>query len=559
MFLTPPIFASVRITNTVKRAKRFKHETVTVLSITGLFLALFAAYWSPISGTTLTNGSLLGAYEGVNPIFWLGYGTIMLAMFLSFFDEKAGFGSLLPFFAFFWVTFFTPVLRANLPWHEDSWFMLGLTKDITNQGRIPAVDPNIFFTAYFQWPGFFVFSSMFNLTTGIDLVAVPQLLSLIFSLFFPIVWYLTIRELTPNLLQQKLASAVFLINFMFIGSPFFSPQYYSLLLYPLIILLWLKKGSSISIRVIAVFFTLMLTIIHPISSLILISILFALTIGQRVFRTRYVSLGGYYQTLLFLAAAFFLFWGLFTPSISVTNLIVQSKDFLANLVFVGKFETLTSLNAGAPPGVSLWYARFFRYFPIVLAVVGLFILLKVKREKGVFLGSLLVGAFLALPLAAVTGGSWADRFFEFAALPVAILASYLLFRIYESKFKKMLIVIVFLLVLLLSIQFINTWDATVFSYSDRELTAGLFVVTHFGNDSTMLVDYKFDTMLFYLYPSNALYSRTILYEPQPGAYYYNYVVMDLYPNHVNTSMIGASDNRIYDSGSLEIYSSNNSR
>jgi hypothetical protein len=545
----------------MSRVRRHCHIIVIALSLSGLFLALLAACWSPIFGTTLTNGSLLGAYEGVNPFFWLGYGTIMLAMFLSFFDEKVGFGSLLPFFAFFWVTFFTPVLRDNLPWHEDSWQFLGLTKEVTNQGRIPAVDLNVGFTVYFQWPGFFVFSSMFKLTTGIDLVAVPQLLSLIFSFFFPIVWYLIIRELAPNRLQQKLALAVFLINFMFIGSPFFSPQYYSLLLYPLIILLWLKKGSSLSIRVIAVFLTLMLTIIHPLSSLILISILFVLSMGQRVFRTKYVSLGGDYRTLLFSAAVFFLFWGLSFPYNFIPNLIVQSKDFFVNLVFLGKFETPTNLLLGAPPAVSLWYARFIRYSPIVLAIVGLFILFKVKREKGVFLGSLLVGAFLAFPLVAITGGQWWDRFFEFAALPVAILASYALFRIYESKLKKMLIVIVFLLVLLLSIQFINTWNATGFSYSDRELTAGLFAVTHFGNGSSVLGDYKFDTMLFYLYPSNALNSsRTILYESQAGAYDYNYVVMDyLYPDHVNASIIGASDNRIYDSGSLESYSSNNSR
>jgi len=536
--------------------QRCRHNLVPALSIVGLFFSLIGVCLSPISGT-LIYGSLLGYYQGINPIFWFGYAVIILAIIVSFHDKDASFGSLLPFFAFFWVFFFTPTLRENLPRHLDAWYMLGMSKEIANQGHIPLFNSvTEKWTIYYKWPGFFTFSSMMKLITGIDFFTTSESLSIVLSFFFPLTWYVAIKKLTSNAIELKLSLLVFLLTFMFIGSPQFSPQYFALVLYPLVIVLWLENGSR-STRVIAILLTFLVTVIHPISSTILLCMLLAIVVAQRLIRR---DLGGSQRKengyLLLLAVIFFFFWNFYYSSAySFETLISQTKNYLATLLLQNELKPLTQLLMGSPPNVSLWYERFTRYFPIFLAVVGLFLLLRTKRNRsrGLLLGSLLIGTFLAFPIIFVTSGQWWDRFFEFAALPVAVLASAALFKVYHSKHRAIFFAIILSLTLLVSFKFIITYNEPVFIHTQQELTLGVFTVSHVGNSSSLLTDYKTNTVLYFLDPVYKLYSKVSREELQAKSY--DLLLMNgLSTQHVNSTLIGELDNRLYDSGSCEIYS-----
>jgi len=258
--------------------------------------------------------------------------------------------------------------------------------------------------------------------------------------------------------------------------------------------------------------------------------------------------------IFLLASIFFLIWGFHSAGYSFPIFISQIRNFFAALILQGNVSPLNALFFGSPPAIALGYERLIRYFPIFLAVVGLFLLLRTKRDRsrGLLLGSLLMGTFLAFPMVFVTSGGWWERFFDFAALPVAVLASVALVKVYHSKHRAIFFAIILSLTLLVSFKFMITYNESVFICTQQELTLGVFTVCHVGNSSSLLTDYKTNTVLYFLDPVYKLYSKLSVDEFQDRSY--DLLVMNgLYMHHINNTNIGVMDNRVYDSGQCEIY------
>jgi hypothetical protein len=533
--------------------KQILNNWISILSVIGLSICLCSAYLSPIS-ESIAYGPLIGVFEGLSPIFWLGYVFIIISIFLSFFSRKANNFSYLPFLAFFWVWFITPILRESLPRTQDVWQFLGLAQQIASQGHVPTANVGAAFTAYYQWPGFFIFASVSKMIFGVTLPSVSIMGSIIFSLLFPVFELLAFRRLSANLMTdkfQKFSLFILIITFMLIGAPVFSPQFVSLLLFPLILLL-LFRVRTVSDNVVLFLLICAVSIIHPISNIFIISILFALFTIEHIKKGLSILQNNYGYFLLIAIGSFIVisFFGS-GPFISGKPYLLAVENFFINL-FQGELLGLNGLNSGAAPALGLWYERFARYIPLLLAGGGLIVCFRLQKKTGVFLGAVLLGIFLCTPLVLFTGGHWWDRFFDFAALPISFLGGYLLYiATKKTPKKKMLLVIVFALLVFLTFRPVITYSENIHQYNSSEFAATSFVGENLSGN-IILIDYKISTLLYYIDPS----IKIVKLFPTGVSGSYEFMMIDhLLINHLNQTLIGENANLVYDSNSVQICNS----
>jgi hypothetical protein len=423
-----------------------------------IVISTFRVWWVPPTKS-------FGLYQVVPVWFWIGIVLIITGMLFTL-DISSRLHFCLQFVLLNLVVWGTPVFIEPNARITDTWIHYSRTHIILDTGHIPASSS----AGYFDWPGSFIFHAMNLQVIGVDFTAYLKFFPLISSTIFIFGYYLLVRKIVKDKIVGRFAILLEIPLNVWLQFHF-SPQSFALMLFPLIMLGFLKTGRKWWIAIGILGTALILS--HPTTSIFLASILFFtfLTgiIVSRSLKTSKKRLLPQGFILLIILAGTILMFFLSGSLIQIISLIAKNLGKLPE-TFLGIFENRASK---IPSSLRL----------IIIAIFGILSLISVfylRKDKNMLkLSSGWIAGVGAVFLVDVTlpGAHFHNRALFYFYLIFPMLVCILLFQKPSiKKLKKPLLIVLIILSLLnlLTIFYIEN-EAII---SDSNLDAVDFVHTY---------------------------------------------------------------------------------
>jgi hypothetical protein len=482
--------------------------TIVTISVLGFVVSIAALAASPL--TDLPFPCLAGIWFNVPLLFWLGFSLVMISIYWTFFETtrlseppRWGFRTNLPVVLFFLIFFLSPVIREPNPRSPDVWQFLLYTQTLSEHGRIGSLY-GLTVTEHEYWPGLFIVGSIFSQVSGAGTILASRALSIIFPVIMLVAVYLALQRIVAQKRLLVYGLLFYTIFFFPISSPIYSPQYFCLVFYPLLVYLWSTSGSRAR-WVCSLLFSTAIIVSHPVSSLIILAMALSICILSLLppNKARFgFNLGAIFFLISFLA------WGFLSAAGGSLNYVNNIVDYLRRVYEFGIYSAIETpsmgLAFGVYPIVELYYTRVTRYVPLLLSFLALYTMAKAgdyRRLK--FLLALMFGSFCTLPIwVGALGWAFWDRTLFFAALPVSALAAShfcrreaALHRVEKRHCghwpRRLALVVLIVFLVLLPFKFMQYDDESTRLYKDSEVAASSFLGRSDPGGSLLLTDASF--------------------------------------------------------------------
>lgn len=389
-----------------------------------LFGASAVAFAFLVSYPVVLNSYTDTVFGAIHPVFWFGLSAIQVGLFLFSLgsNRKSIFLICSAVFLFsFWLIFlFFPLLPGS-----DSHYFRSATENFMKAGV------NFQENSYFQWPVFFVLSSVIANVLGISValtsiivfVAIGVVISASLSLFF----FMRDERLAFVGVVLYVVGAYSFLDYQF------APQSLALAFFVVLLLLMEKKGHLSTIAILLLFTILVFT--HAFVPVFFLMLLLFITLKRKTVS----SLG-----LLILCTSIYLSVLWFFQPIQLHSL-VNALTSIFQPVGLAEYGTIVSSTLSAPISVLDNFAQTISraltisiWVILALGFLGQFVRRKIRFEDFVLaaVGSLIFVAGIFLP---VIGG----RALQVVLIPLAL--GYLFFR---KKLRKIALVFVFIILVL---------------------------------------------------------------------------------------------------------------
>lgn len=554
----------------------------TFLTLAGTMLWLFVLLTYSVWFVHPEN--VFGLYQVIPFWFWLGVVSMTLGMFIMM-DSSPGY-----FFAFqfimlnimVWVTpsIIEPNARVTDPWNHYeniSWILSG--------NHIP---PGV--TTYINWPGTFIFGSIFLEVSGAFYQDFLKFYPLISSTVFIIGYWILLNYLVDDPIHRKLAMMIHIPMNVWLQFHF-SPQSVGLMLFPLIILAFYFKSSRIW-QVTALVLIAGLTLSHPTTSIYLGGIVLAMFLWE-LFKNHYQNKNtdddapdptrhkpqDYGKARGTTNKWLRLKTDPFTAVILLIVVIGTPLILLKLNVFSGGGSFIMDSILGLPETVRIILIRRFRspvstYRLFAFGAIALASFIYIfRRRKDRDLKPIYVGWSAGIGLAFITavaypGSHFHNRglfFFTMLFVPLSIvfiLKSDLIPRIFRTKsprIRQMLVAVLIILSLVNMASMFNVENEAIIS--DSNLASSEFILNVSGN-KTIYAE-QGATVMTGLAPHRQI--RSLIARGGPGEdsilvfddYALASNIVGIRANHLyEIYSVNNYTNRVYDNGVFEVYTYN---
>lgn len=299
------------------------NRSITLLSSIFLILGL-GLYTYAISNTEqVTNidaDQAFGLIEQINPLFLPSIILIVISLLLQ---VRLPYRKLylLSLAALGVVLWGTPVILETYPRNWDTYHFGFLTQIVVDRGLDFSLSAESL-TQYIEYPGSFVYFAFLRFVTGLDLLALFGILSVLVVPLILLSFYALFRRITDRDDVARLSILIFLlVTTVLYTSP--SPQSLMLVSFPLFLMLVLKPTQSSSASVLLVLLLIGIVISHPTTGILIVFILVSISVAHLISRRNLAKALRPLLRVLIVTSVLFAAWFAFVAWASGTWLVGQ--------------------------------------------------------------------------------------------------------------------------------------------------------------------------------------------------------------------------------------------
>jgi hypothetical protein len=460
--------------------------------------------------------------------------------------------------------FIIPALVRIPTWISQSYYPFGEVRLINLAGHLEFRSDAIF-KSYLYWPGFLYIGSAIKLVTGISDTILLKFFPPLIMAFYGFVTFLILRRKLGTI--YSLFAATWFLAAFFLRQQYFGPPSIGYVFFLLVFLILSQiffeknKASRETLIVLLLLFTVT-TFTHVLTSLIIIGMVVAIYVANRMSHESYREVG---SLVIFLSVIFISYNLLVTPEFFDWAVLVFS-DVFAGERQLGLYKEPERIIGSMADQVNYYSSLALIVINLAIALIAIiYELKKGSKPKGEFRRRFFIFCVILLIELAVfaLGAEYGphesyQRAFMFALVPLAYLCVTFL-----SKKPKLLIVFIVLLSLL-NIPAQYGSDSYTLA-TDSELAGAKFFVMH-TPDNIIVVHKQTMYMRYYApekqikfliisdLPPTSIPNATVVYSVVNEA---DYVVLSNQQNNYYLYFLGVNPlrqvdydemDRIYDNG-----------
>ena len=436
----------------------------------------------------------LGLAGKLPVVYWIGFALVGILWFAGKDSHYWLFAALVFTFAYL---YFAPAIIRATPWISNSYYPFGESLLINSSGHLE-YRPTIF-VSYHDWPIFLYLASALTLVTGI-----PNNVLLTYFPVFTVFLYCLLSVLilrTKLKLSWAYVGAAWVLGSFFIRQQYFGPQAIAYVFFLIILLLtiWIffdDRGNKRSFIGLLLFLSIVTTFTHPLTSLMVVFLIFAVYLTYRLVLGQSVST---LSRLFLLLGAVWFGYNMYVAR----TFFSTTFEHLSELLF-GERELNLYSESSRIVGSTAMELNFLSSWVIVLvgagiALISVFLIFRALQKNP---NDRLMGFSFFMVFSLVLFGIFAfvgeygahesyQRAFMFALIPV----SYLCVTFLSKKPKLLIVVLVALLFLNIPAQYgADTYRLA----TDSQLAGSKFIADNSDESFSMLG--KFNLYIRYYDP-----------------------------------------------------------
>lgn len=222
----------------------------------------------------------LGLASGLPITYWVGLLFVGVIWYIGRTKRFYLFVTLLLTISYLYVA---PAIIRVPAWISNSFYPFGESILINETGHL-TYRPSHILISYQDWPVFLYFASSLKLMTGLSDIALVKLFPLFAALSYALFAVLILRVRMP--ISHSVLGAAWLLGSFFIRQHYFGPQGFAYIyfLFGLLIVAWLffeTTDHRNTLSLLLVFLIVITTLTHPLTSLMLLTILLSVYLTYR--------------------------------------------------------------------------------------------------------------------------------------------------------------------------------------------------------------------------------------------------------------------------------------
>jgi hypothetical protein len=494
---------------------------------------------------------ILGFASKLNFIYWVGLSLAVISVLIMTFSIRKSHdcGRLrLEVFFLFELFLVALYLNAIVLMEEnisfgDSWLHAGSSITVSIYGRF---DQPLSSYAK-EYPGIFMFMSIFSTVSQIPLEILMKLHTLMFSLFYVLFSYILIRKIINDKVLVCVASLIFTTGGVWVLPQSFSPSSLAFVLYMLILYFAFSKGSGKTLGL-SIFLAFVTAISHPttLPFLILSTALIPLSLKFAYNKNFLNKKASEVWSLPLFYCIFVLIiwfgWCSFHATSQFEDIIHTISNFIFSLNKYFSVERTTErLHTTTAHGLSQLLKIYYTLVYVALGFIGFaYLLRKVlmeKRKEATSIIFISIGWFAACGILGfiimfLYGGEFVERVILFGLIPMAILGAFT----YKPKYGRTVFVISILIGAHLAVFAAYTNQYFIYPKIDQSIGCKFIIENGYRSLSFVKAEIPTGTIYrFYLYtwthnhsesaksPANLIAYRVFIWSEASERFYYFYV------------------------------------